>query len=280
MGWSGMRGGVSLAAALALPLTTDAGAELADRDLILFITYGVILVTVVGQGLTLPPLIRKLGVTDDGSDEESEELYARLTSIESALDSIDQLAVAEWTVDDSVDRARNLYEFRRRRFKTLAGTIEDEDGIVDRSVTYQQMMHVIYDAQRAALLEVRNNGLASAEVIRRIERELDLEERAARDLGAEPARDGARIGYVLTRSWEARSDQGALHEPVRPPPRGRRRAGRVSPSRWSPRSRAPARPAAPTRPRPRRGRRARAKARRARRRSRPPTSPSPRPCAR
>ena len=176
MGWSGMRGGVSLAAALALPLTTDAGAELADRDLILFITYGVILVTVVGQGLTLPPLIRKLGVTDDGSDEESEELYARLISIESALDTIDQLAVADWTVDDSVDRARTLYEYRRRRFKTLAGTIDDEDGIVDRSTTYQQMMHVIYEAQRAALLEVRNNGLASADVIRRIERELDLEE--------------------------------------------------------------------------------------------------------
>ena len=176
MGWSGMRGGVSLAAALALPLTTDAGAELADRDLILFITYGVILATVVGQGLTLPPLIRKLGVTDDGGDEESEELYARLTSIESALDTIDQLAVADWTVDGSVDRARTLYEYRRRRFKTLAGTIEDEDGIVDRSTTYQQMMHVIYEAQRAALLEIRNNGLASADVIRRIERELDLEE--------------------------------------------------------------------------------------------------------
>ncbi len=176
MGWSGMRGGVSLAAALALPLTTDAGAELADRDLILFITYGVILATVVGQGLTLPPLIRRLGVEDDGSDEESEELYARLISIEAALDSIDQLAVADWTVDDSVDRARNMYEFRRRRFKTLAGVIEDEDGLQDRSLTYQRMMHEIYDAQRAALLEVRNNGIASAEVIRRITRELDLEE--------------------------------------------------------------------------------------------------------
>ena len=77
VGWAGMRGAVSLAAALALPLETDAGAPLPDRDLILFITFALIFVTVVGQGLTLPALIRRLGVVEDGSEEEEEELRAR-----------------------------------------------------------------------------------------------------------------------------------------------------------------------------------------------------------
>ena len=82
--WSGMRGGVSLAAALAIPLETDAGAPFPERDLIIFITFCVILVTLVGQGLTLPLLIRKLGVHDDGA-EEQEELHARLTAAKAAL---------------------------------------------------------------------------------------------------------------------------------------------------------------------------------------------------
>ena len=68
-----MRGAVSLAAALALPFETDAGAPLPGRDLILFITFALILVTVVGQGLTLPALIRRLGVHEEDGAEESEE---------------------------------------------------------------------------------------------------------------------------------------------------------------------------------------------------------------
>src|SRR5215210_2047547 len=86
MSWSGMRGAVSLAAALALPLSTDAGDALPGRDLILFITFSLILVTVVGQGLTLPWLIRRLGVIEDGADEEHEELKARLAIARAALD--------------------------------------------------------------------------------------------------------------------------------------------------------------------------------------------------
>src|SRR3954453_19392981 len=76
--WSGMRGAVSLAAALALPIHTDAGTPLPGRELIQFITFALILVTVVGQGLTLPWLIRRLGVIEDGTGEEHEEYRARL----------------------------------------------------------------------------------------------------------------------------------------------------------------------------------------------------------
>ena len=70
VGWAGMRGSVSLAAALAVPLTVDAGGPFPERDLIIFLAFAVILATLVGQGLTLGPLIERLGVTDDGVDEQ------------------------------------------------------------------------------------------------------------------------------------------------------------------------------------------------------------------
>jgi monovalent cation/hydrogen antiporter len=175
LAWSGMRGAVSLAAALALPLETDAGAPLPDRELVLFIAFAVILVTVVGEGLTLPALTRWLRVGDDGDDEGAEELRARLTTAKAAIDSLDQLGAEDWTRDDTIERVRALYEFRKRRFAAQAGKIED-DGIEDRSLTYQRMMHVIFSAQRQALIGLRNQGDISSEVMRRIERELDLEE--------------------------------------------------------------------------------------------------------
>jgi Na+/H+ antiporter len=173
--WSGMRGAVSLAAALALPLETDAGTPLPDRSLVLFIAFAVILVTVVVQGLTLPALIRRLGVGGDDDDEGTEELRARLSIAKAAIDSLDQLEEEDWTRDETIERVRALYEFRKRRFAAQAGKIEDE-GIEDRSLTYQRMMHVVFGAQRQALVGLRNQGEISSEVMRRIERELDLEE--------------------------------------------------------------------------------------------------------
>jgi CPA1 family monovalent cation:H+ antiporter len=175
-GWAGMRGSVSLAAALALPLTTDAGDPLPGRDLIQFITFSLILVTVVGQGLTLPWLIRKLGVYDDPADEQNEELRARLTIARAALDTLDDLSDADWTQEDTVDRLRALYQFRKRRFAAQAGKIEDSDGIEDRSLAYQRLMHEIFGRQRRELTRLRNQREISSEVMRRVERELDLEE--------------------------------------------------------------------------------------------------------
>jgi CPA1 family monovalent cation:H+ antiporter len=175
-GWAGMRGAVSLAAALALPLTTHAGDPLPGRELIQFITFTLILVTVVGQGLTLPWLIRKLKVVDETNEEEREELRARLTIARAALDRISELEEEDWTRDGSVERVRRLYEFRQRRFKIQAGKIEDEDGLEEGSLLYQRMMHEIYAAQRDALVGLRNGREISSEVMRRVEREIDLEE--------------------------------------------------------------------------------------------------------
>jgi CPA1 family monovalent cation:H+ antiporter len=171
-----MRGAVSLAAALSLPLETDAGAPFPERDLVIFLAYCVVLFTVVVQGLTLPALIRRLGVVDDGAEEEAEEHAARIAAAEAALEALDGLAEEEWTREDSVERMRRLYAFRRRRFATLRGDLEDQDGIVDRSLAYQRLMHGVIEAQRAAIVRMRNEGRISAEVMRRVERDLDLEE--------------------------------------------------------------------------------------------------------
>ena len=175
-GWAGMRGAVSLAAALALPLHTHAGAPLSHRALIQFITFVLILVTVVGEGLTLPVLIRGLGVVEDGTEEENEEIRARLVIARAALDRVDELEGEEWTRDGTIERVRALYEFRQRRFKVRAGKIEDTDGIEEGSLAYQRMMHEIYAAQRQELVRLRNSREISADVMRRVERELDLEE--------------------------------------------------------------------------------------------------------
>jgi CPA1 family monovalent cation:H+ antiporter len=176
VGWAGMRGAVSLAAALALPLETDAGAALPGRDLILFITFTLILFTVVGQGLTLPALIRRLGVGVDESDLEKEEARARYVAATAGLARVDELAGEEWTNDDTITRARGLREFRIRRLKVRLGKAEDEDGVEERSLAYQRLMRELYTAERAALIELRNTGEVGAEVINRIVRELDLEE--------------------------------------------------------------------------------------------------------
>ncbi|HKP90741.1 MAG TPA: Na+/H+ antiporter [Thermoleophilaceae bacterium] len=174
--WSGMRGAVSLAAALALPLETDAGAPLPGRDLVLFVTFALILVTVVGQGLTLPYLIRALGVQEDGTEEDAEDARARWVAARAALERLDELAAEDWTREDTIDRTRRLLEFRQRRVKVRVGKLEDEDGIEERSIAYQRLMRELYIAQRAAVVELRNGGTISNDVMHRIERELDLEE--------------------------------------------------------------------------------------------------------
>jgi CPA1 family monovalent cation:H+ antiporter len=173
VGWAGMRGSVSLAAALAIPITIDAGGPFPDRDLIIFLTFAVILATLIGQGLTLGPLITTLGLQDDGM-EEYEERVARQRVAEAGLGRIDELGEPEWIGSDSVERARNLLDYRRRRFGALADG--DGDGFEGRADAWRRLMYDVYDAQRSELVALRNRGEISDEVRRKIERDLDLEE--------------------------------------------------------------------------------------------------------
>jgi monovalent cation/hydrogen antiporter len=172
--WSGMRGAVSLAAALALPLETSTGQPFPQRNLIIFVTFGVIFATLVLQGLSLPWLIRRLGLHRDDS-EEQEELRGRLRATDAALARLEELAVQEWTRDDTVERMRGLYQFRRRRLKARAGYLAD-DGSQDRSLAYQRLVRELLEAQRREIVRLRNQGQISNEVMHRIERDLDLED--------------------------------------------------------------------------------------------------------
>ena len=173
LGWAGMRGSVSLAAALAIPISIDAGGAFPDRGLIIFLAFAVILVTLVGQGLSLGPLITALGLQDDGI-EEREERVARQRVAEAGLGRIDELGEPEWIGNDSIERARNLLDYRRRRFGALVDG--DGDGYEERADAWRRLMYDVYDAQRNELVSMRNRGEISDEVRRRIERDLDLEE--------------------------------------------------------------------------------------------------------
>jgi monovalent cation/hydrogen antiporter len=174
VGWGGMRGAVSLAAALALPLETRTGQGFPQRNLIIFVTFAVILTTLVVQGLTLPGLIRRIGLSGDGV-EEREELRGRLAATEAALQRLEELAGEDWTRDDTVERLRGAYAFRRRRLKARAGKISD-DGYEDRSLAYQRLVRELLQAQRRAIVQLRNQGAIGSDVMHRIERDLDLED--------------------------------------------------------------------------------------------------------
>jgi CPA1 family monovalent cation:H+ antiporter len=173
VGWAGMRGSVSLAAALAVPLTTDAGGEFPDRNLIIFLAFAVILATLVGQGLTLGPLIQRLRLMDDGV-EEREERMARQALAEAGLARIEELGEPDWISPESVGRARAQLDYRRRRFEALVDG--DAESYEERTDAWRRLMYDLYDAQREQLVQLRNRGEISDEVRRKIERDLDLEE--------------------------------------------------------------------------------------------------------
>jgi Na+/H+ antiporter len=173
--WSGMRGGVSLAAALAIPLTTDAGQSFPGRNLILFLTFAVICGTLVVQGLTLPALIRLLRLEDDGEDEARELAQARIRAAEAALDRLEELMGEDWVREDTAERIRGGYNFRQSRFGAwLDGG--DDGSIEARSLDFQRLRRELLAAERNAVNELRRAGAISDEVARRVERDLDLED--------------------------------------------------------------------------------------------------------
>jgi Na+/H+ antiporter len=168
VGWAGMRGAISLAAALAV------STEVPERPEILLLTFGVILVTLLGQGLTLAPLLRRLDLPGE-SRWSPDEAQVRLEAAQSALDRLDELE-QEGAAEEPVRRLRELY---RRRFAVcvavLGGGELPEDG--RRALRdYGALRHELIAVERAALLRLRNEGVVAADVIRRVERDIDLEE--------------------------------------------------------------------------------------------------------
>jgi monovalent cation/hydrogen antiporter len=171
--WTGMRGVISLAAALALPLQTASEVPFPNRDLIIFLTFCVILATLVVQGLSLPVLIRALGLEDDRIGDK-EETHGRIKIAEAALERLDELVDEDWVREDTAERIRGLYSYRRDRFASRFDG--DPDGVEERSVAYQRLMVELLGAQRLRLVTMRDEGSIGDEVMHRIERDLDLEE--------------------------------------------------------------------------------------------------------
>jgi monovalent cation/hydrogen antiporter len=174
VGWAGMRGAVSLAAALALPLTVG-GGPLPERDLVLFLTFAVILVTLLGQGLTLPWLIRTVGIGDDGSAVH-EEVHARQAANAAALTRLDGL-VSEWPTHlELIDQLRLRYEHADEHL-THDHEVETAAVAPDQEATeHRAIRQAVIDAQRLAILDLRDRGIVHDEAMRRVERDLDLEE--------------------------------------------------------------------------------------------------------
>jgi len=172
IGWTGMRGIVSLAAALALPFTTVSGAPFPFRDEIILLTFAVILSTLVLQGLTLSPLIRWLNLEADQTLVR-EEAHAREQAASAALERLDQLAAESWPLPEQVERLRINYAQRAKRFAQPDAA--DPDCSPDAAAAYRRLRHEALTAERQRVIALRDQDVISDEVLHRLEHELDVE---------------------------------------------------------------------------------------------------------
>ena len=188
--WTGMRGVVSLAAALALPLTVlKTGERFPHRDLIIFITFGVILVTLVLQGLTLPAVIRWLrleNVADAGDDEEVMARYLAALAAVERLDTLGPAASARGQQQrERLERVRAAYDERVAYFSRRLNPAGDGPAVSPAAdfdpadmacETTEQMQREAIAAERQMVIRLRDQGVVGDEVLRRIQAELDHEE--------------------------------------------------------------------------------------------------------
>jgi Na+/H+ antiporter len=174
---AGVRGVVSLAAALAIPFTTGAGQPFPHRDLILFLTFTVILVTLVGQGLLLPWIIRMLGFADAGRrelrDSRNEERKARRQAVETAIERFDQLATEKALTEEV---ATALRAAQRARLLDLEWKGDGDDSRCEFAEIHDEVELQLIEAERKLINDLYRDGKLKDEARRRIERDLDLRE--------------------------------------------------------------------------------------------------------
>ncbi len=171
--WAGMRGVVSLAAALSLPLTLSSGAPFPGRDMVIFLTFCVILATLVMQGLSLPPLIALLKVPGDNRTE-LEEAKARWVAAKAGQEKLDGLSKEEWVTTELIEDLSQHYEERIRRFS--ARYLQNGDHIIEtKAQNYVQLQNILLEAEYHAVVELRDKGIINDEVLHQVQRELDLE---------------------------------------------------------------------------------------------------------
>ena len=183
LSWAGTRGVISLAAIFTLPLTTGSGRPFPDRDLLLFCTYVVVVVTLVGQGVTFAPIARALGVHADPADAAALRNEARAASAQAGLTRLDQLAQDPDLNGHELDGMRSTLQLRLRRYQAPGDADADADGpdvAAPGSPEHEAVLwarRAVIDAQREELLRWRDAGHLPDSSLRVLERELDHEER-------------------------------------------------------------------------------------------------------
>jgi Na+/H+ antiporter len=174
VGWTGMRGVISLAAAFALPFTLPGGAVFPGRNYILFFTFCVILVTLVLQTLTLPFLIRRLGIQSTGEADE-EERSARLEANRAAVQLLEQFSHAGDFTGDAIERLRVEYAERIEQLELCAANPDECRGEI-ATPQYQRLQQRALDVERETIIRLRNQHVINDDALRRIQRDLDLAE--------------------------------------------------------------------------------------------------------
>jgi len=173
--WTGMRGIVSLAAALALPLTAAGGAAFPARDAIVFITFVVIFVTLVGQGLSLIPLVRWLRLGRDDADGGQREIEVRVAALEAGLRKLDELGAKARVPEERevLERLRDEYVHRIAHLRSH-GALDGSETPASR-FDHEAQSEALR-AERRAIMELRDRGEIPDEIFRRIQYDLDLAE--------------------------------------------------------------------------------------------------------
>jgi CPA1 family monovalent cation:H+ antiporter len=176
LGWSGMRGGVSLALALAIPLTVSGGAPFPDRSLVVFFVYAGVLLTLVPPGFTLGPLIERLGL-GQGELRSRRVAEARASVLHAALEQIESLAGDARIDDESAANLRSRYEDRLDR---LTAWLDTDGGRGETAHRQTAARHEIIGAERRRLTELEREHAYPRDVLHELQRELDLEESRVR----------------------------------------------------------------------------------------------------
>lgn len=175
LGWSGMRGAITLAALLAVPELTRAGEPLAGRDDIVYLGFAVIIVTLVGQGMTLPVLLRRLRLSEHPSVADAER-QARLELTTAALDHLGEACETGELPQELTDGLRAQYLARLHHLETMT----DEQGLEDEAAVVAQanlaLRRDLIAFQRHTLSDLRQQGRIGVTTLRAIEHDLDLEE--------------------------------------------------------------------------------------------------------
>jgi monovalent cation/hydrogen antiporter len=179
LSWAGTRGVITLAAIFSVPLTVSSGRAFPDRDLLLLCAYLVVLVTLIGQGLTFAPLLRRLGLRADEAEDAQIRHEARLAAIAAAVRTLDDMQASHEIPASIAAGARASLRRRADRHERLYGMLADADGDVGWTPELEaavRVQHAVIDAQREELIRWRNSGRMSDGCLRTLQHELDHEE--------------------------------------------------------------------------------------------------------